>query len=189
MSLPARLLLLGIASASLASCLGCPLAGGKTEFECDDDEREVNESCVPGAILNGSLPRPLPSDIAVDPSGKRYVRGTLLVLFEDPSISESTAAELLRGQGGELNGSLPFMGLYRARFASASTLEALESIRAALEGDKRVAYAQVDEVIEAAAAQVPDRKRNTDLEERALQSYYRDYDEVWKDTVTLSPVS
>lgn len=140
---------------------------------CDATEHVVGTTCVPGVFDHASLPRIDARDVVKAADGSRFVRARLLVLMKDASIDESAVRALVAGAGGEVIGSVPFVGLYEARFAGADTEAALDAKAAALTADSRVADALRDAVFDQVA--LGDTRDPSDLESVAPADSYLNY--------------
>lgn len=151
-------LVLGLLGAAAGG--GCVADGP----DCADGEHAVGEACVPDVFDQAEMPNTDGALVDVDGNGRLYVRETLLVGLRDPATTREQAAALVAARSGELTGWIPFVGLYRVRFAGAATTADLDARAAALAGDPAVAFAVREPVIEDAGLDVPPRKRDTDLE-------------------------
>lgn len=118
----------------------------------------MGSACVPNVFDQAQLPKPKAEEFDTDGEGTRYLRSTLDVVFRDPAAD---AAARFAKMGGEVVGSIPFVGFYQVRFASATTAAALDALSAQLEADPAIEFADRERVYDNAAMARP---RSTDLE-------------------------
>ena len=140
---------------------------------CDATEHVVGTACVPNAFDDASMPKTNATDVVKAADGTRYVRERLLLLMNDPIPDDASVRALASANGGEVEGSAPFAGLWAVHLAGVDTESALDAKATAFEADARVQAALRDLVFDDAA--IGDTRDPSDTEAIAPGATYTNY--------------
>jgi hypothetical protein len=143
---------------------------------CKTGTHLVESACVDDAFDQVVIPAPgtLPP-VDLDGDGSQYLHGILFVGLKDAATTPAAAAALLAKHGGTVIGSIPFAGLYHARFDDAGTGALLAAKQAAIEADPAVAFVARDSVADRFANEWV-RKKDTAIETLEPTALFWDID-------------